>query len=50
MRKENHFLDMQTKIEVIKHICEKVLEEDQILQTNIVLKMIVLSILEVCNG
>ena len=43
-------MDMQSKIEVVKHICEKVLEEDMLLQTNIVLKMIVLSVLEVCNG
>lgn len=43
-------MDTQNKIEVVKHICEKVLEEDQLLQTNVVLKMIVLSILEVCNG
>ena len=43
-------MDTQNKVEVIKHICEKVLEEDILLQTNIVLKMIVLSILEVCNG
>lgn len=43
-------MDMQSKIDVIKHICKKVLEEDQLLQTNVVLKMIILSILEVCNG
>lgn len=43
-------MDMQSKIDVIKHICKKVLEEDMILQTNVVLKMVILSILEVCNG
>ena len=43
-------MDMQSKIDVIKHICKKVLEEDQLLQTNVVLKIIILSILEVCNG
>jgi hypothetical protein len=43
-------MDSEYKIEVVRHICKKVLEEDQLLQTNIVLKMIVLSILEVFNG
>ena len=43
-------MDSKYKIEVVKHICEKVLEENMVLQTNIVLKMIILSILEVCNG
>ena len=42
-------MDTQNKIEVIRHICKRVLEEDQLIQTNVVLKMIVLSILEVCN-
>ena len=43
-------MDTQNKVKVIKHICERVLEEGDILQTNIVLRMIILSILEVCNG
>lgn len=43
-------MDNEHKVEVVRHICKKVLEEDKLLQTNIVLKMIVLSILEVCNG